>query len=126
MRKEDSFFLVFLCTILVTRIILYLAGQLASDPDALGFTLFGVRLHHYMYGALLMIVAIFFPHIHLFSIGMGLFVDELTYLLMAGTTRADNYSWISLLGTLIFVFIVFVLRRRILQQWRKYATLRGL
>ncbi len=47
----------------------------------------------------------------LYSIGIGLFIDEATYLLVRGKTHSDNYSAASLLGTAILVVATFYLRK---------------
>ncbi len=112
---ENKFFLIFLLTIIVTRISLYVAGLYASDADNIGLTLFGFRLHHYMYGLVLIPLGIIIANVFLYAIGLGLFVDELTYLLIGGTTHADNYSWISLVGTGIFVLLFFGIRKQVVK-----------
>lgn len=65
------------------------------------------RLHHYMYGIVGIVLGVIFSNLILFAIGLGLFVDEFTYVLIGGKTHKDNYSKASLLGTLIFVIIIF-------------------
>lgn len=94
------FFLVFIATLLITRIFLYFRP--IASPTVGSF-----RLHHYMYGVVGMILGIAFNILTLFAIGLGLFIDELTYLLIGGKTHEDNYSKTSLIGTLIFVIIFF-------------------
>jgi hypothetical protein len=63
-----------------------------------------------MYGLLLIIISILLENILLFAIGMGLFIDELTYLIIRGKSHEDNYSKISLLGTLIFIILIFLFK----------------
>src|SRR3989338_11491260 len=99
LSPENKFFLIFIITIIITRVSLFIAGLYASDADNLGVTLFGLRLHHYMYGLGLIPLGIVFAKVFLYALGWGLFVDELTYLLIGGQNHADNYSWISLAGT---------------------------
>lgn len=103
-----DFFLVFLGTVLVVRLFLYLH----PTPSP---TLFHLRTHHYMTGALLGIIGLYSKNLFVFAVGLGLFVDELTYLLMGGRTQHDNYSTVSLAGTVIFVIVVFFLRDNIAQ-----------
>lgn len=98
-----TFFFVFLATILITRFVLYVHPM--PSPSIGGF-----RLHHYMYGLALLTVGYALGSAIIFAVGLGLFVDELTYLLMGGKTHADNYSMISLLGTLMFIVLVFFLK----------------
>lgn len=99
----NQFFLIFLATIVIVRIFVYLFPIPAP-------TIGKFRTHHYMFGIAGMIAGFFTGSIVLYAIGLGLFVDELTYLLIGGRTHEDNYSKISLLGTLFFVAVVFVLR----------------
>lgn len=97
------FFVAFTVTILVTRLFLYFRP--VPSP-----TVFGLRLHHWMYGLVLTLVAFWISSIVLYSIGVGLFVDELTYLLTGGKTHEHNYSTRSLVGTAVFIVIIFLLR----------------
>ena len=46
----------------------------------------------------------------LYAVGIGLFIDELTFVLTGGRTHQDNYSCISLVGTAILVGLIFALR----------------
>jgi uncharacterized membrane protein YdjX (TVP38/TMEM64 family) len=63
-----------------------------------------------MYGILGIIIGLISSSIIVYAIGLGLFVDELTYVLIGGKTHKDNYSKISLIGTLCFIIIVFILK----------------
>ena len=102
-RMATQFFLIFVVTIAATRIGLYLY----PIP---GPTIGDIRIHHYVYGVLLTIVGLVTKSMPVYAVGIGLFVDELTYVMMGGKTHQDNYSRISLLGTLLFVVVVFALR----------------
>lgn len=97
----------FLATILVTRIFLYFC----PTPSP---TLGAVRLHHYMYGVVAIVLGVALNILTLFAIGLGLFIDELTFLLIKGKTHKDNYSKISLLGTLFLVIIIFFTQKYLL------------
>lgn len=99
----NQFFTVFLITILVTRIFLFFKPK--SAPTIKGF-----RIHHWMYGVAIIVFAFLVHSFILYAVGLGLFVDELTYILMGGKSHEDNYSKISLLGTGAFIVIVFFLR----------------
>ena len=68
-----------------------------------------------MYGLVAVVIGLITHSIIVYAIGLGLFVDELTYLLIGGKTHEDNYSNISLLGTLLFVITVFVFRNYLVQ-----------
>ena len=100
---SNYFFLIFLATIAITRLFIFVYPIPAPT--------FGkFRTHHYMYGLVGILVGLVLHSVLIYAIGLGLFVDELTYLLMRGKDHKDNYSKISLLGTLFFVIIVFVFR----------------
>jgi hypothetical protein len=49
----------------------------------------------------------------LFAIGLGLFVDELTFLATRGRTHQDNYSAKSLVGTILIMALVYVFRENV-------------
>lgn len=102
----DKYFLIFFLTIIVIRT----AVWLKPIP---GPTIKGFRTHHYMYGLLGIILSLVIHSPLLYSIGLGLFVDELTYLLIGGKTHEDNYSKTSLIGTFLFVVLVYFLRYKI-------------
>ncbi len=110
--NPDIFFLIFFVTILATRIFVYLKPIPAP-------TFKGFRTHHWMYGLLLLIVGYLFRNVLTSAIGLGLFTDELSYILIGGKTHADNYSKISVLGTLLFVFIVFIFRTSLISILQK-------
>ena len=103
MLIENYFFLVFILTIIATRLFLYFKSTPAP-------TIKGFRLHHWMYGLLLIPVGIIFKDVIIYAAGLGLFVDELTYIIIRGKNHKDNYSRTSLIGTLIFIILIFFLR----------------
>lgn len=98
-----DFFLIFATTVLITRVYLYFRPT--ASP-----TIHGFRLHHYMYGLVLIVIGLIVQWLPLYAIGLGLFVDELAFILLRGKTHGDNYSWKSLAGTVLFVIAVFLLR----------------
>jgi hypothetical protein len=99
----NEFFTIFLCTVLITRIFLYFNPKPA-------FTIKNFRTHHWMYGLIGIIIAVIFHSVVLYAIGLGLFVDELTYLIIGGKNHTDNYSVTSLFGTVVFIILIFFLR----------------
>ena len=64
-----------------------------------------------MFGAVGIPFSLLLNFMPLYAVSLGLFVDELTYLLIGGKTHKDNYSKTSLLGTLFFVVLVFFLQK---------------
>ncbi len=103
MIEAHHFFMIFLGTVIVTRIFLFLKPIPAP-------TIKGFRIHHWMYGVVGILITLLIHSLILYAVGLGLFVDELTYILIGGKSHKDNYSKISLFGTVIFVIIVFVAR----------------
>jgi len=71
-------------------------------------------MHHWMYGVILIIISFIVQSIALYAVGLGLFVDELSYILIGGKNHKDNYSIKSILGTVLFIVIVYVFRDKIL------------
>ncbi len=104
MTLGTDFFLIFLGTIVITRLFLFLKP--ISSP-----TIGNFRLHHYMYGIVGVILGIVLSSIYLYAIGLALFIDELTLIfIIRGKSHEENYSAKSLLGTLFFVMLVFLFR----------------
>jgi len=99
---NELFYLVML-TVLITRILLY------RHPTP-GPTIRGHRVHHWMLGGVLIPLGLIFESLFVYAVGIGLFIDELMFLLLRGKTHADNYSKVSLVGTIAFVVLVFLAR----------------
>ncbi len=99
----DYFFLTFLVTVIITRLFLFLCP--IPSP-----TIGKLRIHHYMYGVTGIVIGLLLKSIFLYAVGLGLFVDEITYLIIHGKNHEDNYSKISLLGTFFFILLVYILR----------------
>jgi len=102
----NTFFLIFILTITSTRILLLL---LPIQSPTIG----AIRLHHYMYGLLGIVIALLCHSLVLYSVGLGLFIDEATFLVLRGKSHRDNYSVPSLVGTALFISIVFALRHQL-------------
>jgi hypothetical protein len=103
MSMTAYFFIVFLATIFITRLTLYFC----PFPSP---TIGKFRMHHYMYGIALLLIGLLAKSILVYSIGMGLFFDELTYLIIRGKNHQDNYSAVSLVGTFIFIAAAYFLK----------------
>jgi len=107
MLPKDYFIVVFIITILVIRIFTYLYP--IPSPTVKGF-----RLHHYMYGLVIVPVGILLGSIAVYAVGLGLFVDEFGYLLIGGKTHEDNYSKWSLILLGIFMILVYIFRSKLI------------
>jgi len=67
-------------------------------------------MHHWMSGLIIAPVGLFLGITFLYTVGVALFIDELTYLILGGKNYKDYFSKESLLGTFVFVVLVFLLR----------------
>lgn len=72
-----NFFFIFVITIIVTRVILYFYPIPAP-------TIKRFRIHHYMYGVTGIIMGFLINSMVIYAVGFGLFIDELTYILIGG------------------------------------------
>jgi hypothetical protein len=84
MTQANFFFLVFFAVILFVRIFLFYKP--IQSP-----TVRGIRLHHYMYGIVLSLIAVIFQHVTVYAVGLALLVDEIPFLILRGKNHADNY-----------------------------------
>jgi len=67
-----------------------------------------------MYGLVLALVGVFLGSVVIYSIGLGLFIDEFGLLIGGGKTHKDNYSKLSLIILGAFVILVFIFRNQLL------------
>ena len=103
LHPSDLAFLTLASAVSVIRLWLFVWPQ--SGP-----TIGSFRVHHYLVGLFLSLGGIGAHSIYLYSIGLGLFVDEIGFILISGKTHEDNYSFASLAGTLALVVVAFVSR----------------
>ncbi len=106
MNKEDLFSITFILSIILTRIYLYFWP--ISNP-----IIAGLKVHHWMIGVLIILIYFIISYfkeedviIVIFAVGLGLVVDELTFVLTGGKNHADNYTTLTIIGTIIFAAIV--------------------
>ena len=97
--------------ILITRIWVYLFSK--PSPTIKNF-----RTHHWMYGLLFTIILFsisgFYTNIYLLSISMGVFLDEIGFILIRGKTHEDNYNPKSFIVLFIFILLLFIFRETII------------
>jgi hypothetical protein len=98
MQIDTEFSVAFLATIIVTRVALVIHPT--SSPTISGF-----RLHHYMYGMVVAIVAVLAHNRILLAVGLGLFIDEVTFALIHGNSHKDYTSILSIVGTAILSLV---------------------
>lgn len=103
MSSGLDFFIIVTITVVITRVFLFITPM--ASP-----TIGKFRIHHFMYGAVLGIAGLGVDNMVLYAVGMGLFLDEATYLLIGGKSHSDNYSTLSLLGTAVLLIATYVAR----------------
>lgn len=111
MNLYDKYFLFTMITIILTRLWVYLFNK--PSPTIRNF-----RTHHWMYGLLftiiLFLISNFYTNIYLLAIGMGIFLDEIGFILIRGKTHEDNYSPKSFMILLFFILLLFIFRENII------------
>ena len=111
MNLYDKFFLFTTISILLIRVWVYLFPK--PSPTIKQF-----RTHHWMYGLLFTIILFFisniYTNLYLLSISVGLFLDEIGFIIINGKTHEDNYSPKSFLILLLFIIILFIFREKII------------
>ena len=109
----EQFFLIFLGTIAVTRIVLL---SKKGSPTIRGF-----RLRHYMYGAVLITFSFLIHNLVVYAIGIGLLVDEIPLIFAKGPGHReedwrglqDYFSPWCIASVLMLVFIIYIFRNAI-------------
>ena len=114
MSNPDYFFLIFLGALVVIRLFAFI-----SRPAP---TIKGFRMHHYMFGVPLLVVALIFHNLFLYVVSLALMVDELALVLLKGPGHKEeawngceeyHKEW-SLIGALFFTFFVYLFRATLL------------
>jgi len=110
MTLYDKFFLCNFITIIITRIFVYLINK--PSPTIKNF-----RTHHWMFGLaftiILFCISSFYTNIYLLSISIGIFLDEIGFIMINGQTHEDNYSPKSFMILMIFILLLFIFRANI-------------
>jgi hypothetical protein len=102
------FFLIFLATIIITRVST-IATKIPSP------TIFGFRTHHYMTGIFLCIVAVIFSSNFLGAIGLGLFIDQAPLFFLWRKWKYEDYiSIYCYVGIICLTILVFIFQNYII------------
>lgn len=111
MTLYDKYFLFTIITIILTRLFVYIFNK--PSPTIKNF-----RTHHWMYGLLFTIILFcisnFYTNIYLLAMCMGIFLNEVGFILIRGKTHEDNYSPKSFMILLFFIFLLFIFRELII------------
>jgi hypothetical protein len=110
MPLYDKFFLLTLMTIITTRVVVYIFNK--PSPTIKNF-----RTHHWMFGLIFTIILYcisnFYTNIYLISISIGVFLDEIGFIVIRGKTHQDNYSPKSFMIILFSILLLFIFRENI-------------
>ncbi len=111
MALYDKFFLFTTLTIIITRVLVYIFNK--PSPTIKNF-----RTHHWMFGLVFTIIffyiSSFYTNIYLLSISMGIFLDEIGFIIIRGKTHEDNYSPKSFMILIFFILLLFIFRENII------------
>ncbi|MCI8671682.1 MAG: hypothetical protein HFI36_06630 [Bacilli bacterium] len=111
MALYDKFFLITLITIIITRVGVYIFNK--PSPTIKNF-----RTHHWMFGLIFIIIffliSSFYTNIYLLSISVGVFMDEIGFIIIKGKSHKDNYSPESFMILMFFILILFIFRETII------------
>ncbi len=111
MTLYDKYFLFTTLTIIITRVLVYIFNK--PSPTIKNF-----RTHHWMFGLvftiILFCISSFYTNIYLLSISMGIFLDEIGFIIIRGKTHEDNYSSKSFMILIFFILLLFIFRENII------------
>ena len=110
MTLYDNYFLFTTITIIITRVVVYIFNK--PSPTIKNF-----RTHHWMFRLLFTIllfsISNYYTNIYLLAISIGVFLDEIGFIIMRGKNHDDNYSPKSFMILLIFILLLFIFRENI-------------
>lgn len=111
MTLYDKYFLFTTLTIIITRVLVYIFNK--PSPTIKNF-----RTHHWMFGLVFTIILFcisgFYTNIYLLAISMGIFLDEIGFVIIRGKTHEDNYSPKSFMILIFFILLLFIFRENII------------
>jgi len=103
-------------TIIITRVVVYIFNK--PSPTIKNF-----RTHHWMFGLgftiVLFCLSSFYTNIYLLSVSMGIFLDEIGFIILKGKTHEDNYSPQSFMILMFFILLLFIFRENIVNIYLK-------
>ena len=67
-----------------------------------------------LFTILLFFISNFYTNVYLLSISVGVFLDEIGFILIKGKTHEDNYSPKSFMIILLFILLLFIFRENII------------
>lgn len=105
MSQPDLFFVTVLLTVLLIRV--WIIFVKIGSPK-----LKYLKLHHYMYGFVILAISFIFSNIIIYGIGFAFVLDEIPVVLKHGNTFAwDEYdSKFSRVGVIVCLILTFIFR----------------
>ena len=106
------FYLVFVLTILITRISIIIVPEV-------DIKLMDVVIHHFWFGVILMIFGLIIPKqninpkILLYGIGAGLIIDQLVFMILGAGKDKEYWALPSLLSTIIITLVIYPIRIKV-------------
>ncbi len=67
-----------------------------------------------LFTILLFFISNFYTNVYLLSISVGVFLDEIGFILIKGKTHEDNYSPKSFMIIMLFILLLFIFRENII------------
>lgn len=117
LQKPTLFFILLVSTIFVIRLSVFLVPEV-------NITFLGLVIHHFWFGVILLLGAFFTPEkysvrIFLYSIGSGLFVDQIVFMLLGAGNDQEYWALPSVLGVIILIAVVFFLKKRFIELYSR-------
>ena len=106
------FYLVMILIILIARISIIIVPEV--DLKFLDFV-----IHHFWFGVILIIAGLIipkqkvYPKILLYSIGAGLIIDQLIFMILGAGKDKEYWALPSLLGTIIIALVIYPIRTKV-------------
>ena len=112
MKKEDLFYLIFVLSILVARLSVFLFPEVDIE-------VFGVIVHHFWLGAFLAALSLIpskkyrLAKLYTFAIGLGLVIDQLVFMALGAGKDIQYWSLLSLIGMIVLAIAIFPFREKL-------------
>lgn len=110
MQPSDYLFIIVLITVIATRLWLFLRPT--ASPRLQGF-----KLHHYMYGVVLVGISFLFSNLLIYGISFGLIIDELPLFIWY---KNNDFHWkeynsiYARVGIFVCLIILFLFKKQFL------------
>ena len=117
MKKENLFYIIFILTIIIARI------SIIVFPE-FDIKFLGVIIHHFWFGVILLAIGLIISEkyeslkLYFYSIGVGLMVDQLVFMILGAGRDKEYWALPSLLGTILLAIIIYPMRARIINVLR--------